>query len=419
MSNKCTLKTKGAMTYKAKKIEINNNIPSKKLEIQDKIILEENEDVIFQKIEGIEIFDNAKRIILTDAANKIVVMYDYNSGKILKFIDTKNQGHEWLERFLEMKPVATVSFRDDLHYIPVSQFTKYGLTEFDKKLVSFQFWTPQIINNRILLSYIIHTYAVSDNERCNGLMNHTGFCFYDKELNFEKLIVAEVRNDSYIIPGSYNVLRDGDIISISSNFIYHEKDIMDSLVSVARYDSTGKLLGNIGYLPEKYANNNMAYEELWRPLITSIDDSIFIAYPRTSEIYAPGQKVRFSLQNLPFSNDSGMVLIYNYFRMTKVQQRRPDSKEIGRLLPLSIVYTFNSNGNYGVIILVFDEEHPMGFYYIAQEYDLSGKLLSQTMIHDEPENQIRNFYFDKYNNHLCLVKKSNKSGWTIEKRRWQ
>src|SRR5690606_5253063 len=127
-------------------------IPSKKLEIQDKIILEENEDVIFQKIEGIEIFDNAKRIILTDAANKIVVMYDYNSGKILKFIDTKNQGHEWLERFLEMKPVAKFWLRDDIHYIPISQFTKYGLTEFDKKLVSFQFWTPKIINNRILLS---------------------------------------------------------------------------------------------------------------------------------------------------------------------------------------------------------------------------------------------------------------------------
>ena len=420
MSNKCTLKTKGAMTYKARKIEINNNIPSKKLDIQGKIILEENEEVILHKIEGIEIFENASKMILTDPASKTAVLYDYNSGDILKYIDSEKQNYEWLDHFLNTKPEAFSALIDNLKFIPLSECSKYGITELGKELVTFLFWSPKISNDRIIISFIIHTWAVSDKEENhNSIMNRTGFCIYDKELNFKKMIVPEVQSGSFVITGSYDILSNGNFISISSNFVHQEKNVMDSLVSVTRYDSTGKLMGNIGYLPEKYANNNLAYEEMWQPLITSIDDNIFIAYPRTSEIYAPGQKVRFSLQNLPFSNDSGMVYIYNYYRMSKVQQRRPDSKEIGRLLPLSIVHTFNSNGNYGVIVLVFDEEHPMGFYYIAQEYDLEGELLSQTIIHDEPENQIRNFYFDKYNNHLCLVKKSNKSGWTIEKRRWQ
>src|SRR5690606_13163342 len=106
MSNKCTLKTKGAMTYKARKIEINNNIPSKKLDIQGKIILEENEEVILHKIEGIEIFENASKMILTDPASKTAVLYDYNSGDILKYIDSEKQNYEWLDHFLNTKPEA-------------------------------------------------------------------------------------------------------------------------------------------------------------------------------------------------------------------------------------------------------------------------------------------------------------------------
>ena len=203
----------------------------------------------------------------------------------------------------------------------------------------------------------------------------------------------------------------------SSKFKYKDKEIIDSIVTVASYDSNGKFLGNIGYLPDKYVKNQLIYKERWQPLLTNINDSIFISYPRDNEIYAPGQKIRFRLKNLPYSNDSGLVYLHDYYRLKKVENRRYDRFEVAKLLPVSIIYTFNSNGNFGVVLLVFDKEHPMGYYYIAQEYDFKGNLLSHTKINDEPGNQIRNFVFDKYNSYLCIVSK-NKDGWTLEKREW-
>lgn len=417
ISNECTLKTHGAGKYKAQRIEIRQNISPKKLQLIEKIYLEENDDVIINQISGIEIFEDATKLVLSDAANRIAVLYDFNNGKILKIIDSKDQNNEWYNYFLDTKPLAKISFRDDLKFIPISECSKYGITEEGVKLARMHYFFPKSINNRVVISNLMYAWAVSDKEKHNSIINRSGFCWYDNELNFEKMVVPEVVNDSYIISGYYVIQNNGDIIGTSSNFIYKDKDVMDSLVTVSRYDSTGKLLGNIGYLPEKYSDNKLAYEELWKPFITSINDSIFIAYPRVKEIYAPSQKVRFSLINLPFSNDSGLVHLYNYYQLAKIQQRNPDSKEIGRLLPLSIVNTFNSNGNYGVIILVFDETEPMGFYYIAQEYDIRGNLLSHTKFYDEPENQIRDFVFDKANNQLCIVRKS-KNGWSIEKRKW-
>ena len=417
MSNKCTLKTKGAMHYKAKRIEIDENISPKKLQLQDIIFLEENDDVIINRIAGIEIFDDATKLLIADDANRIAVLYDYNNGKILSIIDSKAQNYEWYNHFLDTKPVSNTSIRDDLRYIPLHECSKYGITEEGVKLARLHYFIPKSINNRIVISNLMYIFSVSDNVRENVIENRSGFCWYDNGLNFEKMVVPEVLIGSHIIPGTYDILSNGDVVGTSSNFIYHREDVMDSLVTVARFDSTGKLLGNIGYLPEKYSENNLTYEELWKPLITSINDSVFIAYPRVNEIYAPGQHVRFSLKNLPFSNDSGLVYLYNYYRMAKLHKIQPNSKEVGRLLPLSINYTFNSYGNFGVIILVFDDSDPMGFYYIAQEYDIRGKLISHTKINDEPENQIRNFVFDKYNGFLCLIKKSKK-GWSIEKRNW-
>lgn len=417
MSNKCTLKTNGAMHYKAKRVEIDENIPSKKLQFQDILFLEENDEVIINRIGGIAIYDDATKLLITDDANRIVVLYDYTNGKILKVIDTKNQNNEWHKHFIATNTKAISSARDDFKFIPISEYSKYGIGDDGKKLTKMHYFIPKIINNRIIISNLIYTFAVADSEKVFNIINRSGFSCFDRELNFEKMIIPEVKVDDYFIYGSYTILNNGDIIGTTSNFVYNEKFASDSLVTVARYDSTGKFIANIGYLPDQYSKNNLIYEELWKPLITNIGNEIFIAYPRLNEIYSPNQKIKFKLKNLPFSNDSGLVYLYNYYRIAKMQKRIPDSKEIGKLLPQTIVYTFNSFGNYGVIILVFDESEPMGFYYIAQEYDIQGNLISQTKFYDEPENQIREFYFDEISNNLCLIKKSKK-GWSIEKRKW-
>jgi hypothetical protein len=259
--------------------------------------------------------------------------------------------------------------------------------------------------------------AVTENDKQTLIDNRSGLYYFDNELNYSKMVVPEVLHSSYFLCDNYEILSNGDIIGTSSNFEY-KKNANDSIITVARYDSTGKFLGNIGYLPEQYTANNLNYDEHWKPLITTIQDEIFISYPRTNGIYSTNQKLRFNLTNLPFSNDSGFVLLHNYYRLLRLQNQRPNSKDIGKLMPFSIINTFNTNNNFSVILLVFDETEDLGFYYIAQEYDKTGNLLSHTKIYDEPENQIRHFAYDKYNNYLCVIRK-NKEGWTLEKREWK
>lgn len=418
MSNQCTLKTKDAQNYKAKKISIEEYIAPKQLKLINTISFEENDSIIINRIAGIEFCSNGKKIVLTDDANRFILLIDSKNGKILKSVDSKKMNLKWVDDFLMCNPIPNQLIRNDLKYIPITDYLKYGLTDESLDLVRMHYFIPKCVNGKLVISNLMYIFAVSDKVKHNSIDNRSGFCLFDSELNFEKMIVPEVLLSSYFLYDNYEFLSNGEIIGTTSNFSYKEKDIMDSIVTVAKYDSTGNFLGNIGYLPDIYTNNNLAYEEHWKPLITSINDSLFILYPRTKDVYGPGQKIRFTLQNIPFSNDSGLVYLYNYYRLARLQQRTPNSKEIGRLLPFSIINSFNTNGNLTIIILVFDESENIGFYYLVQEYDTKGNLLSHSKIYDEPENQIRNFVYDKHNNYMCIVRKS-KFGWTLEKREWK
>lgn len=416
--NKCTLKTKDLKSYKLQKIENNEYFEHKSFKLIEKIKLEETDEFILSRITGIEVIEPDSSLLITCAANKLVVVYDYKKGIIKKIINPNNEGFKWLDHFLNEKPIPKQIVRSDLKYIPISEYSRYGLNQQAIDQVKIVYSIPKLINNKIFITSYANIVAVSDNVRHNCLDNRTFICCFDNKLNYEKMIVPEVRYDSYFIMGELEFLSNGEIIGTTSNFSYNEKWISDSIVTVARYDSTGKFLCNIGYLPDKYVKNNLIYEERWQPLITNISDSIFITYPRDNEIYAPGQLKRFKLRNLPYSNDSGLVYLYDYFRLLKIQNQKQDSKEIGRFLPISIINTFNVLGKFSLVLLVFDEHEPMGFYYIIQEYDTQGNLLSHSKIYDEPENQIRNFYYDKFNNYLCIIRKS-RDGWSLEKREWR
>jgi hypothetical protein len=87
---------------------------------------------------------------------------------------------------------------------------------------------------------------------------------------------------------------------------------------------------------------------------------------------------------------------------------------MARLFPIKIMDAFESDNKLYPIILVWDKNKPMGFYYMIQEYTSDGKLLREVKLDDEPENQIRRFAFNKYDKELVLFKKS-KIGWTAEK----
>ncbi|MDT3739888.1 MAG: hypothetical protein RO257_10365 [Candidatus Kapabacteria bacterium] len=411
----CTLYTKHIKNYKPQKLSVDESFPKKSIKLIDKIKLEENEEVIISTINSIEILDGGLEFLIIDPSSKKTVVFNYMDGSIKNLI---LQEENWLRYFVAEKPhPISVAIKGKLKYINTDDYSKYDLNQNAVNYIKYSPFIIKSINKQHILLCHANMFAVSDEIKENSLDNRVFLLKYNSKLNLLKMVVPEVLHKSYILPSTFEILSNGNYIGSSSNYTYKDKGNIDSIVTVASYDSTGKFLGNIGYLPDKYVKNQLIYQERWQPLLTNINDSIFIAYPRDNDIYAPGQKIRFSLKNLPYSNDSGLVYLYDYYRLKKVENSRYDRFEVANLLPVSIIYTFNSNGNFGVVLLVFDKEHPMGYYYIAQEYDFKGNLLSHTKINDEPGNQIRNFVFDKYNNYLCIVSK-NKDGWTLEKRKW-
>jgi len=408
----CTLHTKHIKNYKPQKFIVDENIPKKSMKLIDVIKLEKNEDVIVSTISAIDI-GRENNFIITNEANRTAILYNYENGRIIKSIFA-GQGLADSIANSGSKPYSY--YGKKLRYMKIEEYKSKGVTDEGMELIKSYYTIPFYYRNNVYLLCLIYLGATSDKENYNTVGNRSALLCFDKDLMLQNIIIFELNEKAYPSPFYFEILKNSNIVMSSTNFDYKNKSF-DSLVTSALYDSTGKFLNNIGYLPEIYIKNKLVYEEKWRPILTSIDDSIFLAYPRDLDIYGPGQKVRFRLKNLPFTNDSGMAFVTDFYRLKRIQESNPDPKELGNLLPITIIYTFNSNGNYGIVLLVFDKEHPMGYYYIAQEYDLKGNLLNQTRIYDEPGNQIRNFVFDKYNTYLCIVSK-NKDGWTLEKRKW-
>lgn len=414
MSNQCTLKTKGAMNYKAKKIEIDENIPHKSMKLIDILTLQENDDVIISTINSAEIINGGSELVVVDPKSNNIVLYNYDDGSIKSLLLPEES---WLKYFVSENPKPISSrIKGGLKYIHTEDYSQYRLNDDAKKATKYSPFVVKSYKDELIILAQANMFAVSDDIAENVLDNRVILFKYNNSYQIEKVVVPEVLLNSYTIPTIFEIQNDGNIIVGSSNFSF-KKGKTDSLTTLAIYDSTGTYLKDLAFLPDKYTRNNLIYKERWQPLLTCINDSAFITYPRDNTIYAPEKRIRFKLKNLPYSNDTGLTYINDYFRLRNIQKSRPDRFEVANLLPMSNIFTFDSFGKFGIVILVFDKYEPMGFYYIAQEYDFDGTLISHTRINDEPENQIRNFVFDKYNGFLCLIKKSKK-GWSIEKRNW-
>ncbi len=78
---------------------------------------------------------------------------------------------------------------------------------------------------------------------------------------------------------------------------------------------------------------------------------------------------------------------------------------------------FEGNGNIIVQLVVMDTTINNGYYYILQEYNTEGRLLSQTNIFDDKSSKIHYITFDNENNYLVIFRKS-KILWAMERRKW-
>jgi len=239
--------------------------------------------------------------------------------------------------------------------------------------------------------------------------------------NFEILEYIPIENyfGNHAIPGVLEYFDDDTFILASSAFsLQRYFDRYDSLVTVSKYNRKGDIISAISFLPESYTKNKIGYDLLYYPIVSKINNELIILYQLDNNVYNENGIIKHSLDNLPYSNDKGLELYSEYKKLIKSRNESRDEELLKRLFPVVITNSFISNGNLNIIYIVYDgHKSTMGFYYLIQEYNMEGQLLTQTEFYDDPNNSIRHFIYDEVNQLLLLFRKSN-TGWSMERIKW-
>lgn len=392
------------------KLMIDSKVSSKNLEMIESLTIEENDSIILSDITSIDINHN-NQLILTNEADRSAILYDYFNVKFIKSIRPSKAFADSIA-YTDEKPILIAG--KQLRYMKSSEYRLKGLTDLGINMIKSTYFKTYCYENKISILCLVYLPATSDNEDFNAMDNRTILLEFNDNLEYEKFIILEVNKKTYPVPFVLTKMTNGDIITCAPNLNY-KKSTYDSIVTLSLHNKEGKFLSNIGFLPEKFIKNKLKYLGNWTPFVTNIHDNLFILYPLDTDVYNTNQEFCFNLKNLPFNNDSSLIYFRNNFKNIVTKEGMVDNRILSKLFPQQIVYTFNANNKLCIIIQVNEDFNSK--YYIVQEYELDGTLLSQTIINDNPVNQIRNFVFDKYNGYICLIKK-NSLGWSLEKRKW-
>jgi hypothetical protein len=422
---KCNNKNNILSDFKSERYKIDTCIMCQNLNFIDEIIIEENENLILNNISSADIDSKSNLLIITDPVNRTANLYDYKTGSI----------KGWLFAGLNLSDSVALSGKfpykryymgnKTLRYVTNEDSKQYGIS--DKEIKTFlknEFDVAKFISGKIYLLSLIYVTAISEDDSLKMPENNTCIVQCDYNLNIEKVIVLENKlkshsgSDGFLFFHKQNMFL---VTAIQSTRQRYEGKT-DSLPSISLYNNNGNFIEISSYLPELYCFKNAGYMLEYTPSLAQINNDIFISYPYDLTFYKEKNIPRFKVTNLPFSNNSG----FNYYKKISDKIVSKDfnmnwneiNKIINTLFPIRIIRIFEGNRNLIAQILVNDSTVKNGYYYILQEYNIQGKLISQTNIFEDDESKIHYITFDKTNN-LLLIFRKYKNGWRLEKREWK
>jgi len=400
---------------------VDTTFKSQKLDIVDKIELEENDSIIIHSIWASDINAHKNQMIICDPNNRLTVLFNYKTGRIFKTLRADLNLSDSLAA--SERIITKVKWRNNksFKYIKISDYPKYGLTSRDLKLISNSFFVPIFVDDSILISTIIYCQSISpDNEKVVG--NRTAIIRCDNNLKIINVNVLDINDQSYAIPYTfyYNKNNNKYIVSATDFAGWRHDKKTDSLPLISEFNYEGNIIENILYLSDKYSKSQSGYNIPWNSKVTAMNNEIFFTISSDLCVYGIKNRRKFSLINLPFSNDTGFALYQKmeYLLNNPEIGAEQQSKNLYKLFPVQIINCFKGNNNVIIQLIVSDYDVKNDYYYILQEYSVEGDLISQTNIFDDKDNKIMHISFDEVNNYLLLFKKS-KIGWTLEKREWR
>ncbi|MBS3999282.1 MAG: hypothetical protein KGZ71_02235 [Desulfobulbaceae bacterium] len=411
ISSNCTMKTQHILEYKPEKLQTQN---LNKINIEPKgiIEIEEDENNIIQQITSVAIIGESNTLALING--KDLLFYDNTTGKFIKKIEATFEMTDLVAKS-GRKPYIDSNYerrKVEVPYISTTNYTQNGIDgEIAQQFIKNFFMSLKNINNTFYSFGTIYCYYIGSSEK--SIDNIPVLFVLNDELNIESYVVMDLNKNSHAIAYDFYI---NNYIYLSAPGMYKVPAFggeFDSYPTAAKYDLEGNFIKSVSHMTNNYLLKGGLKNGWVYPRFIEVNNHIMIVYPEELAVFGENKKL-FDLQNLPFKNDSGFVYYQDYLRYCRSKEMRPDIDVIARLFPIKIIDAFENENKFYPIILVWDKNKPMGFYYLIQEYTSDGKLLREVALDDEPENQIRQFAFNKYDKELVLFKKS-KTSWTAEK----
>ena len=388
-----------------------NYINSEKLELARVIYLEENTEVVMSDIFAAAIDRESRRILVTSGLNQLLVLYDLNTGKVIKHINADLSLSDSIKHS-NRKPLAhpfNELLKYPIKYLSIEECASYGIH--DLRMIRNQYMIPYFTSdNSIMALALVYLPALLEKD-LKTAYNTPLIVHLDSMLNITRTIFPE--NSFYYNTLAYSFLyveETNDYILMNETGIrYKYLKTKDSLSVLSVYNKEGDFIepllfleDNIAEVPRIMDNNLLGFLYLYNPKTTVLNNNYYSIYSYSSIIYDLLNKTQIQLKELPFDYSKQFMSLNNIDSDMEVNNYINDN------FPYSIYELLNDGSNFLVCV-----QNLMTNDFIIQKYDIKGKHISNFKISVSEDDIISNFLYDTINNELLVFVK-NENGWRID-----
>lgn len=395
---------------------VQNSIKYDNLEYHKSIILMENDSIILTRITNISMDSKSEKILISDEEGKIIVLYDAESGEIIKPFDININ-------FSDSLAIKGKYWNDDYRYLSSREIKELNKEKFDenyfKKYLQNNVITGNFYNDdEIFYTVHIKNFITKKGIEFNPERLHIGlatalirFNLIDGNTTF---IPLEKVYHAFAQPYRFYIDKKNEkIIMLSQNYPAYRQGNFDTLWILASYGFSGNLLELIATLPDEYTKTKLGYSMIFQPsFCINNKNELICVYPYAERVFNLTRNTYFRMKNLPHSNKT-------YLDSIEVRPNLVEEflKRYFYFLPITIYNVFCGANNNIIITIVHVYQYENGNIireWIIQEYNYGGELIRQFKFDNKDEKgYLAYIYYDQYKNQFLFFKKSQEV-WIVD-----
>ncbi len=413
----------------------------KELEYIDAITIEENDNIIWNRISYIDI--KGEKMLISDMDSYQSVLYSIVDGQLISNFSpsawlsdslmTKSSKYQvWCRDTEDSNSVWFLKLESLAYNLSFAKNKQDSLSILSKFKPSIMFSSLSANSENIYsLVKIFTTNEVYDKDwkKIDRTEFHANiFALVKTDMNFgiKSLSVLDTgyvsmdckgfkeKLNRSIFPYSALITDDALYCHIRNEYADNIQD-MDNLNSIGKFSLDGKFLGVASKLPQEFIDMKCYYEIPCLPNMAEVRGKVYSAYNYIDGIYdvSNNGELSFRLKDIPVTNESAFEYISENYPMS---ESILDITNNYFKFYLSDIFAVNDNiGVYCKWDTGKFENGNIVYEHIYQEYSTSGDLLKHIILDGENKNgKLSKLYFNNSDNQLLMLRYTE-DDWRIEK----